>query len=192
MIASGLGRAARRRRRSGCPTTPASTTPRPAGRERHGRQQRADQGDEERAADAQVDVREAERLRPRSRAAAPRSPRSAPVRSTRSGSWRSPTAPKTPSSNRSYSSTTRCGSGSAHDDPAPEVAQRQEGRRRGRRRRRRRRRRRPGRRAAGRSGSSRSPAARPRTAIANRSRIRSMKTVPNVRLSETGLLILSR
>ena len=41
-------------------------------------------------------------------------------------------------------------------------------------------------------GSSRSPAARPSTAIAKRSRMRSMKTVPNVRLSETGLLILSR
>ena len=36
------------------------------------------------------------------------------------------------------------------------------------------------------------PAASPRMAIAKRSRTRSMKTVPNVRLSEAVLLILSR
>ena len=36
------------------------------------------------------------------------------------------------------------------------------------------------------------PAARPRMAIAKMSRIRSMKTVPNVRLSDAGLFILSR
>ena len=36
------------------------------------------------------------------------------------------------------------------------------------------------------------PAARPRMAIAKMSRIRSMKTVPKVRLSEAGLFILSR
>ena len=34
----------------------------PGRRERHGRQQRADQGDEERAADPELDVREAQRL----------------------------------------------------------------------------------------------------------------------------------
>ena len=36
--------------------------PSPAGRERHGGQERADQGDEERAADPELDVGEAERL----------------------------------------------------------------------------------------------------------------------------------
>jgi hypothetical protein len=36
------------------------------------------------------------------------------------------------------------------------------------------------------------PAARPRVAIANRSRIRSMNTVPTVRLRDTELLIFRR
>ena len=36
------------------------------------------------------------------------------------------------------------------------------------------------------------PAARPRIAIAKMSRIRSMKTVPKVRLSDASLFILSR
>ena len=45
--------------------------------------------------------------------------------------------------------------------------------------------------AAGPSRKLQKPAASPRIAIANRSRIRSMNTVPKVRLSETALLILS-
>ena len=36
------------------------------------------------------------------------------------------------------------------------------------------------------------PTARPRIAMAKMSRMRSMKTVPNVRLSDAGLFILSR
>ena len=36
------------------------------------------------------------------------------------------------------------------------------------------------------------PAPRPRIAMANRSRIRSMNTVPNVRDSDTGELIFNR
>ena len=55
----------------------------------------------------------------------------------------------------------------------------------GRPRRRRRGRRRTGSPAAGPSRKLQKPAARPRMAIAKRSRMRSMKTVPNVRLSET-------
>ena len=46
--------------------------------------------------------------------------------------------------------------------------------------------------AGARSRKLQNPASRPRVAIANRSRIRSMNTVPNVRDSETGALILSR
>ena len=78
------------------------------------------------------------------------------------------------------------------EDPPAEVAHREESRGRARRRR-------PRRSphtiwiSAGRPFRKlMKPNASPRTTIANRSRIRSMNTVPTVRLSETGLLILRR
>ena len=114
-----------------------------------------------------------------------------PVRTTRPGSARSPTAENTPSSKRSYRSRTRCGRGSRVMIRRPKL------------------------RIVSRPPASTpttptpianttwtslgsrprkltKPAIRPSTTIANRSRMRSMKTVPKVRLSDTGLLIFSR
>ena len=77
---------------------PASTMPRPAGRERHGGQQRRDERDEERAADPDADV-EAERLTTNSRRSAS-VVQMRTVRNATIGSVRRSTE-NTPSSNRS-------------------------------------------------------------------------------------------